>query len=63
MVVQHALELSEPFKEELFDNNSAYGGSDSSSSSPNQHQPKGCLEFMQQIMDRFIVRGSHSPMQ
>ncbi|RYO26416.1 hypothetical protein AA0113_g12493 [Alternaria arborescens] len=63
MVVQHALELSEPFEEELFDDDSAYGGSDSGSSSPNRHQPKGCLEFVQQMMDRFMVRGSHSPMQ
>ncbi|UPX15702.1 uncharacterized protein EKO05_0006142 [Ascochyta rabiei] len=36
MVVQHALELSELFKEQAFDNNSAYGGSDSGSSPPSQ---------------------------
>jgi hypothetical protein len=44
MVVQHALELSEPFEEEVLDDDSAYGGSDSGGSSPNQHRPKGCLQ-------------------
>jgi superfamily II DNA helicase RecQ len=63
IVVQHALELSEPFEEELFDDDSGYGGSDSGSSSPNRCGPKGCLEFVQRMMDRFMVRGSHSPMQ
>ncbi|KAF1922379.1 uncharacterized protein M421DRAFT_78421 [Didymella exigua CBS 183.55] len=59
MVVQHALELSEPFEEEVFNNDSAYRGSDSGSSNPRLR----CLEFVQQMIDRFIVRGSHSPMQ
>ncbi|KAL1640735.1 hypothetical protein SLS61_010230 [Didymella pomorum] len=63
MVVQHALELSEPFEEEVFDDDSAYGGSESGSSPPSQRRPRGCLEFVQQMMDRFMVRGSHSPMQ
>jgi hypothetical protein len=63
MVVQHALELSEPFEEEVFDDDSAYGGSDSGSSAPSWRRLKGCLEFVQQMMDRFMVRGSHSPMQ
>jgi hypothetical protein len=63
MVVQHALELSKLFKEEVFDDDSAYGGSNSGSSAPSQRRPKGCLEFVQQMMDRFMVRGSHSPMQ
>jgi hypothetical protein len=34
MVVQHALELSEPFDAEAFDDDSAYGGSDGSTSPP-----------------------------
>lgn len=26
------------------------------------HRQKGCLQFVQRIMDRFMVRGSHGPM-
>jgi hypothetical protein len=59
MVVQQALELLEPFNNNTFDN-SAYK---SDSSQQPQHRPKGYLQFVQEIMDRFIVRGSHSPMQ
>ena len=69
MVVQQALELSEPLDEnenenedELDDDgNSAYqseGGS-----GPRARQPKGCLQFVQEMMDQFMVRGSHGPMQ
>jgi hypothetical protein len=61
IVVQQALELSEPFNEDDFDDDSAYGSD--GGSSPAEHQPKGCLEFVQKIMDKFMVRGSHSPMQ
>jgi len=61
MVVQQALELSEPFDEDDFDDDSAYGSDPGSS--PAQHQPKGCLEFVKKMMDKFMVRGSHSPMQ
>jgi RecQ family ATP-dependent DNA helicase len=61
MVVQHALELSGPLdRDELDDDNSAY---ESDSSRPCQHRPKGCLQFVQEMMDRFMVRGSHGPMQ
>lgn len=52
MVVQHALELSEPFEEEVFDDDSAYGGGgDSGSSAPSRRRSKGCLEFVQQMID------------
>lgn len=63
MVVQQALELSEPFEEDDFNDDSAYGSGSDSDSSPAQHQPKGCLEFVRKMMDEFMVRGSHSPMQ
>ncbi|KAI1663156.1 ATP-dependent DNA helicase Q5 [Pyrenophora tritici-repentis] len=33
-------------------------------SGPSQRRrPKGCLQLVQKMMDRFMVRGSHSPMQ
>ena len=65
MVVQQALELSEPWDEgaldeDEFDNDSAY---ESDSSRPRQRRPKGCLQFVEQMIDKFMVRGSHSPMQ
>jgi len=60
MVVQQALELSQPFDEDEFDDDNAY---ESDSSRPPQRRPKGCLQFVQEMMDRFMVRGSHGPMQ
>jgi hypothetical protein len=64
MVVQQALELSEPLDEnedELDDDDdSAY---ESDSSRPRRRRPKGCLQFVQEIIDKFMVRGSHGPMQ
>jgi hypothetical protein len=66
IVVQQGLELSgadlpdpQDSDEETDDNNnSAY----ESGPSP-RRRPKGCLQLVQQMMDRFIVRGSHGPMQ
>jgi hypothetical protein len=65
MVVQQALELSgasnDDGEDELddFDSDSAY----ESDSSPPRRRRKGCLQFVQEMMDAFMVRGSHSPMQ
>jgi hypothetical protein len=59
MVVQQALEMSEPFDDE-FDSDSAY---ESDSSNPRRRRRKGCLQLVEEMMDRFMVRGSHSPMQ
>nr|GEZ17793.1 RecQ helicase L2 [Tanacetum cinerariifolium] len=60
MVVQQALELSgSSDDEDEFDSDSAY----ESDSSPPRRRRKGCLQFVQEIMDQFMVRGSHSPMQ
>lgn len=62
MVVQQALELSGPLDDEdEFDSDSAYESDDSSN--PAQRRRKGCLQFVQEMMNRFMVRGSHSPMQ
>lgn len=58
MIVQQALESSEPFEE---DSDSAYGSDGESTQQPTR--PKGCLQHVQQMMDKFMVRGSHSPMQ
>ncbi|KAK1920515.1 hypothetical protein P3342_008276 [Pyrenophora teres f. teres] len=63
MVVQKGLEMSGPEEDsgDETDNNlddSAY------ESGPSQRRrPKGCLQLVQKMMDRFMVRGSHSPMQ
>jgi hypothetical protein len=57
MVVQQALELSGPLDE---DDDSAYEGNDSS---PPRRRPKGCLQIVQEMVDQFMVRGSHSPTQ
>ncbi|RYO48247.1 hypothetical protein AA0116_g12773 [Alternaria tenuissima] len=61
VVVQQALELSGPLDEDEFNSDSAYKSDDSSN--PPRRRRKGCLQFVQEMMDRFMVRGSHSPMQ
>ncbi|KAK7178449.1 hypothetical protein PSPO01_15497 [Paraphaeosphaeria sporulosa] len=58
MIVQQALALSEPFED---DGDSAYGSDGDSTQQP--ARPKGCLQHVQQMMDKFMVHGSHSPMQ
>ena len=66
MVVQQALELSEPFEEDEFNGDSAYesdGSSDGSSTGSPRPRKRGCLQFVERMMDRFMVRGSHGPMQ
>ncbi|KAI8930521.1 hypothetical protein NX059_012133 [Plenodomus lindquistii] len=60
MVVQQALEKSGPLDDDDFDDDSAY---ESDSSNPRRRRRKGCLQLVQEMMDRFMVRGSHSPMQ
>ena len=61
MVVQQALELSGPWDEDEFNSDSAYESDNSSN--PARQRRKGCLQFVQEMMDRFMVRGSHSPVQ
>lgn len=60
MVVQQALELSEPFREDEFDSDSAYESDDTGH--PPRRRPKGCLQLVQEMTDKFMVRGSHGPM-
>jgi hypothetical protein len=59
MIMQQALELSE-LLDDTFNNNSAY---ESDSSRQPHRQPKRCLQLVQEIIDKFMVQGSHSPMQ
>jgi hypothetical protein len=67
IVVQQGLELSDADladpqdSDEETDNfdDSAYKSGPSAGS----RRPKGCLQPVQQMMDRFMVRGSHGPMQ
>jgi hypothetical protein len=57
MVVQQALEVLELFTNDKFESDSAY---ESDSSNPRRRQRKGCLQLVKEMMDRFIVRGTHS---
>jgi hypothetical protein len=59
IVVQQALELSKLLDDTL-DKDSAYK---SDSGRQPYYQPKKYLQFVQEIIDKFIVQGSHSPMQ
>jgi hypothetical protein len=58
--VQQALQLSEPFADDEFKSDSAYK---SDSSNPRRRQRKGCLQLVKEMIDQFIVGGTHSPMQ
>jgi hypothetical protein len=58
--VQQALEVLELFTNNEFESDSAYK---SDSSDPRQRRRKGCLQLVKEIIDRFIVRGTYSPMQ
>jgi hypothetical protein len=58
MVVQQALELSE-LLDDTFDDDSAY---ESDSGRQLYCWPKGCLQLVQEMMDKFMVRGSYSLM-
>jgi hypothetical protein len=48
MVVQQALELSEPFVDDEFDSDSAY---ESDSSDPQRRRRKGCLQLVKEMID------------
>ncbi len=60
MVVQKALEISDPVDE--FIDESPYDFDSGYDSQP-MRRCKGCLDFLEVMMDKFMVRGSHSPMQ
>jgi hypothetical protein len=62
MVVQQGLELADLIDESGDERNepdddSAY------ESDPSKKRPKRCLQLVQQIMNKFMVRGSYGPMQ
>ena len=62
IVVQQGLELSELFNDDdESDSDSAYESDDSSYL--RRRRRKGCLQLVQEMIDRVIVRGSHSLMQ
>ncbi|TKA55481.1 hypothetical protein B0A49_13343, partial [Cryomyces minteri] len=58
VVVQQALELAGPFESDGLDSDS-----DSDSSVDTIRPRKGCLQFVTEMMDRFMVRGGHGAMQ
>jgi hypothetical protein len=60
MVVQQALEVLELFTDDEFESDSAY---ESDSSDPQRRRRKGCLQLVKEMIDRFMVRGTHSLMQ
>ena len=76
MVVQKVLEIAGPVNDEdEFNDDSPYdfnedSGYDSGSGSISpliapaaaRQQHRGCLQFVAIMMDKFMVRGSHSPM-
>src|SRR6266480_1839582 len=78
MVVQKALEIAGPVNDEDefnddspydFNEDSGYDSGSGSISPPTappaaaRQQHRGCLQFVAMMMDKFMVRGSHSPMQ
>ncbi len=50
------MELSESFDEDEFDDDSAYK---SDNGRLLRRWPRGCLQFVKKIIDKFIVRGSY----
>jgi RecQ family ATP-dependent DNA helicase len=65
MVVQKALNMSPPEEDEGYDSDNGSSSDSDSGSSSNSAEPprKGCLQFVSGMMDKFMVRGSHGPMQ
>jgi hypothetical protein len=65
MVMQQGLELSGADLADPQDSGKETDNFDNSTykSSSSLRCPKGCLQIIQQMMDRFMVRSSHGPMQ
>jgi hypothetical protein len=59
MLVQQGLELSDADLADPQDSSDEFDDN----SAPSLCRPKGCLQLVKQMMDRFMVRGSHGPMQ
>ena len=73
MIVQKALEMAGPIEkddiddiDDIDDTDDADNTDDDDDSDDSGYESKskpGCLQFVQQMTDRFMIRGSHSPMQ
>ncbi|PWO19973.1 RNA-binding protein (RRM domain), partial [Pyrenophora tritici-repentis] len=63
MVVQKGLEMSGPDEDSGDETDDDLDDSAYESGPSQRRRPKGCLQLVQKMMDRFMVRGSHSPMQ
>jgi superfamily II DNA helicase RecQ len=67
MLVQKALEIMSPDGKDAFNNDRPYDfGFEETSHpvpAPVGKEHKGCLQLVARMMDTFMVRGSHSPMQ
>jgi hypothetical protein len=63
MLVQQGLELSGAELADSQDGSDKFDDDSAYDSAPSLRRPKGCLQLVKQIMDRFMVRGSHGPMQ
>ncbi|KAG9382290.1 Dimer-Tnp-hAT domain containing protein [Pyrenophora tritici-repentis] len=63
MVVQKGLEMSGPDEDSGDETDDDLDDSAYESGPSQRRRPKGCLQLVQRMMDRFMVRGSHSPMQ
>jgi hypothetical protein len=59
MLVQQGLELLDADLADLQDSSDEFDDD----SAPSPRRPKGCLQLVKQMMDQFMVRGSHGPMQ
>jgi hypothetical protein len=65
LLVQQGLELSDADLADPQDSGEETDDFDDSAynSGPSPRHPKGCLQLVKQMMNRFMVRGSHRPMQ
>jgi hypothetical protein len=59
MLVQQGLELSDADLADSQDSSDEFDND----SAPSPRRLKGCLQLVKQIIDQFIVRGSHGLMQ
>jgi hypothetical protein len=63
LVVQQGLDLSGADLADPEDSGEETDDSAYQSGPSPRRRPKGCLQIIQQMMDQFMVRGSHGPMQ
>jgi hypothetical protein len=65
MVVQQGLDLADLIDESSDKLNDELNNDIAYESNPNRQlqRPKGCLQLVQQMIDKFMVRGTHGPMQ